>query len=104
LDPNAAILFLKFIPVDTLISLTASIPRDMCLSLLDLDWVSVMIGRTSSITGQRCTSLLETRPKISVFRMLATNFVSDPDNFSENGPNVHLAGHGKDKVASSKSK
>jgi hypothetical protein len=43
-------------------------------------------------------------PKISVFRMLATNFVSDPDNFSENGPNVHLAGHGKDKVASSKSK
>jgi hypothetical protein len=36
--------------------------------------------------------------------MRATNFVSDPDNFSENGANVQLAGHGKEKVASGKSK
>jgi hypothetical protein len=30
------------------------------------------------------------RPKISEFRIGATNFVSDPDNFSENGANVQL--------------
>ena len=45
-----------------------------------------------------------TRPKISVFRMRATNFVSDPDKFSQSGAKVQVAGHGKDKLASGNEK
>src|ERR1700761_9767488 len=61
LDRSAEILFHKFIPADTLTSLTASIQRATCLSQLDLDWGSAMIGRTLSITGQPCTNLPENR-------------------------------------------
>jgi hypothetical protein len=39
-----------------------------------------------------------------VFRMRATNFVSDPDKFSQSGAKVQVAGHGKDKLASGNEK
>jgi hypothetical protein len=36
--------------------------------------------------------------------MRATNFVSDPDKFSQSGAKVQVAGHGQDKFAAGNKK